>query len=164
MDDVSRAIANIGRNPYSSAEVNMVRSLHAKALQNSADNMIGSMLEIAKKNPGSLPQIRQIIAAESKALSAAGAAKAATRLQDAVQQIEAAAKWAAFKEAAKDLSGFNATTKFSAVMTAGGAILIGYQGVQIALTEVKADDTFLDFLKNVYIHAGWEGTGLGPGV
>jgi hypothetical protein len=162
MDDVSRAIANIGRNPYSSAEVNMVRSLHAKALQNSADNMIGSMLEIAKKNPGSLPQIRQIIAAESKALSAAGAAKAATRLQDAVQQIEAAAKWAAFKEAAKDLSGFNATTKFSAVMTAGGAILIGYQGVQIALTEVKADDTFLDFLKNVYIHAGWEGTGLGP--
>ena len=162
MDDVSRAIANIGRNPYSSAEVNMVRSLHAKALQNSADNMIGSMLEIAKKNPGSLPQIRQIIAAESKALSAAGAAKAATRLQEAVKHIEAAAKWAAFKEAAKDLSGFNATTKFSAVMTAGGAILIGYQGVQIALTEVKADDTFLDFLKNVYIHAGWEGTGLGP--
>ena len=162
MDDVSKAIANIGRNPYSAAEANMVRSLHAKALQNSADNMIGTMLEIAKKNPSSLTEIRQIIAAESKALSAAGAAKAATRLEDAVKHIEAAAKWSAFKEAAKDLSGFNATTKLSAVMTAGGAVLIGYQGVQIALTEVKANDTFLDFLKNVYIHAGWEGTGMGP--
>ena len=162
MDDVSRAIANIGRNPYSAAEANMIRSLHAKALQNSADNMIGSMLDIAKKNPASLPQIRQIIAAESRVLSAAGAAKAAARLDDAVKHIASAAKWAAFKEGAKNLSGLNATTKFSAVMTAGGAVLIGYQGVQIALTEVKADDTFLDFLKNVYYHAAWEGTGLGP--
>ena len=162
MDDVTKAIANIGRNPYSAAEVNMVRSLHAKALENAADNMIGSMLEIAKRNPGSLPQIRQLIAAESSALSASGAAKAAVRLEQAVKHIEQAAKWAAFKEAAKDLSGFNATTKFSVAMTAAGAVVIGYQGVQIALTEVKADDTFLDFLRNVYYHAGWEGTGLGP--
>lgn len=162
MDDVSLQIAKIGRTPFTAPDVNMVRSLHAKALQNSADNMIGTMLEIAKKNPASLPEIRQIIAAESKALSATGAAKAATRLEDAVKHIESATKWTTFKQSAKDLSGFSATTKFSAVMTAGGATLIGYQGVQIALTEVKANDTFFDFLKNVYVHAGWEGTGLGP--
>jgi tetratricopeptide (TPR) repeat protein len=162
LDEVAEAISKIGRNPYSSAEVKMVSRLHAQALQNSADNMIGTMLEIARKNPAALPQIRQIIAAESQSLSAAGAAKAATRLEAAVKDIEAAAKWAAFKEAAKDLSGFNATTKVSVVMTAGGALLIGYQGVQIALSDVKATDTVWDFVKNVYIHAGWEGTGIGP--
>ncbi|MEW6466861.1 MAG: tetratricopeptide repeat protein, partial [Pseudomonadota bacterium] len=159
LDDAAKAISNIGRNPYSASQVAQVRDLHGKALQNSSERFINTLLDVAKKEPASLQQVKALVNAEVRALHAAGAPKAAAqaaiRMEQTVQKVEAAAKWTAYKQTAK-----NVATKIPVMAIAGGAIL-GYQGVQIALTDVKATDTVWDFIRNCYYHAAWEGTGIG---
>ncbi len=159
MDDVAKAIANIGRNPYSASQVGMVRDLHPKAMQSSSEQLINTLMDIAKKDPAALPQVRSLVNAEVRALHAAGAprsaAQAALKMEQTVKQVESAAKWAAYKQTAKKV-----VAKIPVMVIAGGAIL-GYQGVQITLSEVKATDTLWDFFRNCYYHAAWEGTGIG---
>lgn len=162
-DKAIEDIRNIGRNPFSAGEIAKVRDLHPYAMRNSTDHLIDTMLEIAKKEPARLAEIRALVNAEIRTINTtAGSVQAVQRLEKAVKDIETAAKWAAFKQTAKNLSGWNATTKMSVAMTVGGAIVIGYQGVTITLNDVKATDTLWDFFRNAYYHAAWEGTGIGP--
>ncbi|MDD2926089.1 hypothetical protein [Rhodoferax sp.] len=162
MDDAAEKIARIGRNPYSARDAATVRNLHQNALQSSTDDLIDTMLKIAKKNPSRLAEIRQLVAREASTLPMNRAAQAMTRLDSTVKQIGSAAKWATFKDSVKNLSGIKQMTKLSVVMTAGGALLMGHEGVQVALNNVKATDTLWDFFKSCYQHAAWEGTGIGP--
>ncbi len=162
VDDAAKKIASIGRNPYSRSELGTIRSLHDNALQRSTDNLIDTLLTSARKDPSRLADVRRIVTEQARSLPMSRAGQAMERLQSTVQKIEAASKWTAFKSAARDLSGVKQLTKVSVVMTAGGALLMGHEGVKAALNDVKATDTVWDFVKNVYIHAGWEGTGIGP--
>jgi tetratricopeptide (TPR) repeat protein len=159
MDDVAKTIANIGRNAFSSGQLGAVRELHPKAMQNASEHLLNTLMEIARKEPATLAQVRALVNAEVRALHAAGApraaAQAAIRMEQTVKHVEAAAKWAAYKQTGKNL-----VTKIPVMAIAGGALL-GYQGVQISLSDVKATDTVWDFIRNCYYHAAWEGTGIG---
>ncbi|GAB4398221.1 MAG: hypothetical protein OHK0048_09140 [Rhodoferax sp.] len=162
VDNAAQRIAKIGRNPYSRSELGTIRSLHENALQRSTDDLIDTLLKAARKDPSRLTEVQRIVREQARTLPMSRAGQAMERLQDTVKKIEAASKWTAFKNAAHDLSGLKQMTKVSVVMTAGGALLMGHEGVQAALKDVKATDTVWDFIKNVYLHAGWEGTGIGP--
>lgn len=162
VDNAAKRIGAIGRNPYSRSELGTIRSLHENALQRSTDDLIDTLLSSARKDPSRLADVRRIVTEQARSLPMSRAGQAMERLESTVKKVEAAQKWLAFKNTARDLSGIKQLTKVSVVMTAGGALLMGHEGVKVALTEVKATDTVWDFVKNVYIHAGWEGTGIGP--
>ncbi len=159
LDDVAKTISNIGRNSFSAGQLGAVRDLHPKAMQNASEHLMNTLMEIAKKDPAALTQVRALVNAEVRALHAAGAhkaaAQAAIRMEQTVKQVESAAKWASYKQTATKV-----VTKIPVMAIAGGAFL-GYQGVQISLTDVKATDTLWDFIRNCYYHAAWEGTGIG---
>lgn len=162
VDNAAERIAKIGRNPYSARDAATVRNLHQNALQSSTDDLIDTMLKIAKKDPSRLAEVRRLVANEVRSLPMNRAGQAMARLESTAKQIQTAAKWATFKDSVKNLSGIKQMTKLSVVMTAGGALLMGHEGVQIALKDVKATDTLWDFFRNCYQHAAWEGTGIGP--
>ncbi|GAB4218563.1 MAG: hypothetical protein Fur007_24850 [Rhodoferax sp.] len=146
VDNAAQRIAKIGRNPYSRSELGTIRSLHENALQRSTDDLIDTLLKAARKDPSRLTEVQRIVREQARTLPMSRAGQAMERLQDTVKKIEAASKWTAFKNAAHDLSGLKQMTKVSVVMTAGGALLMGHEGVQAALKDVKATDTVWDFI------------------
>lgn len=156
VDNAAQKIGAIGRNPYSRNELGTIRNLHQNALQRSTDDLIDTLLSAARKDPSRLADVRRIVTEQARSLPMNRAGQALERLESTVKKVEAAQKWMAFKNSTRDLSGIKQMTKVSVVMTAGGAILMGHEGVKIALNDVKATDTVWDFVKNVYIHAGWE--------
>lgn len=162
VDNAAQKIGSIGRNPYSRSELGTIRNLHQNAIQRSTDDLIDTMLAAARKDPSRLTDVRRLVTEQARSLPMNRAGQALERLESTVKKVEAAQKWAAFKNSAQDLSGIKQMTKVSVVMTAGGALLMGHEGVKAALNDVKATDTVWDFIKNVYVHAGWQGTGIGP--
>jgi hypothetical protein len=184
---LEKASANIksgGRNPFTGKDAAAVHNLHQSGLQGATDDMIDTLTAIARKDPTQLAQVRKALAAEVKRLPANRAVQAVDRIDGALKGVkgvegsfakavfgeaksagraaDAAAKWGAYKQSLKNVSGIRSMTKISVVMTAGGALLTGYQGVSIALDNVKATDTLWDFFRNCYYHSAWEGTGIGP--
>ena len=59
-------IGAVGRNPFSSKDAAAIHSLHENALQKSADDMIDTLLEIAKREPARSAEIAKAIANEIK--------------------------------------------------------------------------------------------------
>ncbi len=184
---LEKASANIksgGRNPFTGKDAAAVHNLHQSGLQGATDDMIDTLTAIARKDPTQLAQVRKALAAEVKRLPANRAVQAVDRIDGALKGVkgvegsfakavfgeaksagraaDAAAKWGAYKQSLKNVSGIRSMTKISVGMTAGGALLTGYQGVSIALDNVKATDTLWDFFRNCYYHSAWEGTGIGP--
>ena len=173
-----------GRNPFTGKDASTIHNLHQSALQSSTDDMIDTLVEIAKRNPSQAGQIQKALGKEINRLPPNRAGQAIERIESATKGVKgldaslakgaaaearflkqagpAATKWASFKERMKDVSGFNRMTKFSVVMTAGGAVLMAHQGISITLDNVKATDTLWDYFRNCYYHAAWEGTGIGP--
>ncbi|HKK32759.1 MAG TPA: hypothetical protein VJ934_04270 [Desulfomicrobiaceae bacterium] len=174
-------IDSIGRNPFSGKDASAVHNLHKSRLQSSADDMIDTLLEVARKDPSKASDIGRALAREVDSLPGNRAGQAIDRIDDAMRGVDssfapkiaakvrglkqarrAASKWTSFKNSAKRISGLNQVTKLSVVMTAGGAMLMAHQGITITLDNVKATDTLWDYFKNCYYHAAWEGTGIGP--
>ena len=173
-----------GRNPFTGKDASTIHNLHQSALQSSTDDMIDTLVEIARKNPSQAAQIQKALGKEINRLPPNRAGQAIERIESATKGVKgldaslakgaaaearllkqagpAATKWASFKDRMKNVSGFNRMTKFSVVMTAGGAVLMAHQGISITLDNVKATDTLWDYFRNCYYHAAWEGTGIGP--
>ena len=172
-----------GRNPFTGKDASTIHNLHQSALQSSTDDMIDTLVEIARKNPSQAAQIQKALGKEINRLPPNRAGQAIERIESATKGVKgldaslakgaaaearllkqagpAATKWASFKDRMKNVSGFNRMTKFSVVMTAGGAVLMAHQGISITLDNVKATDTLWDYFRNCYYHAAWEGTGIG---
>lgn len=173
-----------GRNPFTGKDAATIHNLHQSALQSSTDDMIDTLVDIARQNPSKAAQIQKALGKEISRLPANRAGQAIERIENATKGVRgldktlvhgavaearllkkagtASSKWAAFKERMKNVTGINRMTKFSVVMTAGGAVLMAHQGVTITLNNVKATDTLWDYFRNCYYHAAWEGTGIGP--
>lgn len=173
-----------GRNPFTGKDASTIHNLHQSALQSSTDDMIDTLVDLAKKDPSKAGQISKALAKEINRLPANRAGQAIGRIESATKGVKgldkalattvvaeskalkqaatATSKWNSFKGGMKNASGINGMTKLSVVMTAGGALLTAYQGVSITLDNVKATDTLWDYFKNCYYHAAWEGTGIGP--
>jgi tetratricopeptide (TPR) repeat protein len=173
-----------GRNPFTGKDASTIHNLHQSALQSSTDDMIDTLVEIARQNPSKAAQIQKALGKEISRLPANRAGQAIERIENATKGVKgldgslvkgavaearlmkqagtASTKWASFKQRMKNVSGFNRMTKFSVVMTAGGAVLMAHQGISITLDNVKATDTLWDYFRNCYYHAAWEGTGIGP--
>ncbi|SHO51360.1 tropomyosin [Desulfopila aestuarii] len=173
-------IDTIGRNPFTAKDASVVNNLHKNALQRSADDMIDTLLEIARKDPAKAGEISRALAQELNSLPPNRAGQAVSRIDDAmkaanpafaknvvaeakaIKQVAAASKWTSFKSGVKNISGINQLSKVSVIMTAGGAVLMAHQGITITLDNVKATDTLWDYFRNCYYHSAWEGTGIGP--
>jgi tetratricopeptide (TPR) repeat protein len=173
-----------GRNPFTGKDASTIRNLHQSALQSSTDDMIDTLVEIARKNPSQAGQIQKALGKEINRLPPNRAGQAIERIESATKGVKgldatlakgaaaearllkqagpAATKWASFKDRMKNVTGINRMTKFSVFMTVGSAVIIGHQGVTITLNNVKATDTLWDYFRNCYYHAAWEGTGIGP--
>lgn len=179
-DTAVKNIDQFGRNPFTGKDASTIHNLHTNAVQRSTDDMIDTLLEIARKDPAKAGEVGRALARELNYLPPNRAGQAVGRIDDAmkavnpafaknvvaeakaIKQVAAASKWTSVKAGAKNISGINQLTKISVVMTAGGAVLMAHQGISITLENVKATDTLWDYFKNCYYHAAWEGTGIGP--
>jgi tetratricopeptide (TPR) repeat protein len=173
-----------GRNPFTGKDASTIRNLHQSALQSSTDDMIDTLVDIARQNPSQAAQIQKALGKEINRLPANRAGQAIERIENATKGIKgldkslatgavaearmlkqagaASTKWASFKNRMKNVTGINRMTKFSVFMSVGSAVIIGHQGVTITLNNVKATDTLWDYFRNCYYHSAWEGTGIGP--
>lgn len=173
-----------GRNPFTGKDASTIRNLHQSALQSSTDDMIDTLVDIARQNPSQAAQIQKALGKEINRLPPNRAGQAIERIENATKGIKgldkslatgavaeakmlkqagtASTKWASFKDRMKNVTGINRMTKLSVFMTVGSAVIIGHQGVTITLNNVKATDTLWDYFRNCYYHAAWEGTGIGP--
>ena len=183
-DQAKEHITKAGRNPFTGKDAATIHNMHQNGLQRATDDMIDTLVDIARNNPAKAGEISKALAREVNRLPNSRVGQAIDRIDDAMRGVKgidpaftknvvaevralkqaatASAKWTSFKESIKDLSGFNRMTKLSVVMTAGGALLMAHRGVSITLDNVKATDTLWDYFKNCYYHAVWEGTGIGP--
>lgn len=167
-----------GRNPFTGKDAATIRNLHQNALQSSTDDMIDTLVDIARQNPSQAAQIQKALGREISRLppnragqaldridraskgikglegSLARGATAEARLLQRMRQTDPRSIWT--KDMGVVLKGVRVT------LTVGSAYLMGSHGVSIALDNVEATDTLWDFFGKCYYHAAWEGTGIGP--
>ena len=182
-DSAIDTIGTAGRGTGTRIESSIVSGLSNNAMRKSTEELIETFAQISRMNPGRSSDMTRAIANQLIRLPPANQGSMVAQLES---QLGASATKNIVKEAKLIRAQFaNMPSKYpglaglmrsdlnfgkkppginwvSVAMTAGSAVLMGHTGVSITLKNVKATDTYWDYVKNVYWHSFWEGTGIGP--